>query len=912
MGMLLVHELHEARDRLLLLKQRLLEARRRELPAYLPFLDEQIGLLDEALYQANIPDHYRVAVVGRFKVGKSAFVNKLAGERLAGVDTNPETAAISIFRYDSQARAEVEFIKKEEWDHLAEDHADDPKNPEVKRYDRFITFNERPPRKNKEGKEIPRQEIDLKGLVERWVKPGGLLYAVPSDQWETKAGKKAFLSEIRKFTSSQEPLHYLVNKLTIYAPIPILRDQIELIDTPGLDDTEHFRVLLTEDLVKEVDAILFLTASGASYSQSDKEFIVRQLRRRQIKHLQFIVTKCDETYDNAVRDARENDDPPPLFSDFYLRETNRIRAEVKATLNELLQTNQLTDEEGYYFIEQLDEVPIHLISTKYHDDGEREKAGIETVRDRLYGILSKSQRFEQSRKVLHDRLDLVLTRLRGAFWERRSTLEKEFDPARVREEISSIKSSLSSELDSFGQRLGESLGLLGGDQEAFFQMLPTHLDVITLQAREVLSDLEKADLIKHWKTRRSGYWGYLTDLQAKIADRVFPKVEAVLNTLRNHLDIFMESAGAQMTLLQGEMVRMEQEHYLTGLEPIALSASQAPMLENLQTTFQSLAQSERDGIVTNLDQFVSQEVQERLDNARQSVSDVWGRGTTLRQAGEVSGFYSQVRDLLSQALRNHLEKRVQEFAGAIKKSAESVGPRIRESSEGAIRQRLAAVESALQVEREGKKGEVSAYLSEMVAQIANFAAEPAAVAEDVSSNATAFYEPVTTLATGHPVPPEPCEQHYEIKENATGYTYERIFRPYIDSAEEIVIEDPYIRLPHQVDNLARFCALAVRLGAVKKIELVTGSPREDETDESEGRLEALRRDLHARGIYFSWTNNSALHDREVRFSNGWVVKIGRGLDIYQKPESWVSVEAADFTMRRCRQTKIDAFRVTIS
>ena len=159
MGMLLVHELHEARDRLLLLKQRLLEARRRELPAYLPFLDEQIGLLDEALYQANIPDHYRVAVVGRFKVGKSAFVNKLAGERLAGVDTNPETAAISIFRYDSQARAEVEFIKKEEWDHLAEDHADDPKNPEVKRYDRFITFNERPPRKNKEGKEIPRQEI---------------------------------------------------------------------------------------------------------------------------------------------------------------------------------------------------------------------------------------------------------------------------------------------------------------------------------------------------------------------------------------------------------------------------------------------------------------------------------------------------------------------------------------------------------------------------------------------------------------------------------------------------------------------------------------------------------------------------------------------------------------------------------
>src|SRR5690349_10461245 len=97
MSMLLVHELHEARDRILLLKQRLHSAQEREIPAYLPLLREQIRLLDDALEQANIPERYRVAVVGRFKVGKSVFVNKLAGERLAGVDTNPETAAISVF-----------------------------------------------------------------------------------------------------------------------------------------------------------------------------------------------------------------------------------------------------------------------------------------------------------------------------------------------------------------------------------------------------------------------------------------------------------------------------------------------------------------------------------------------------------------------------------------------------------------------------------------------------------------------------------------------------------------------------------------------------------------------------------------------------------------------------------------------
>jgi hypothetical protein len=39
--MLLVHEIHEARDRVLLLRQKLEEARQRELPAYRKFIDDE-------------------------------------------------------------------------------------------------------------------------------------------------------------------------------------------------------------------------------------------------------------------------------------------------------------------------------------------------------------------------------------------------------------------------------------------------------------------------------------------------------------------------------------------------------------------------------------------------------------------------------------------------------------------------------------------------------------------------------------------------------------------------------------------------------------------------------------------------------------------------------------------------------
>ncbi len=910
MSMLLVHELHEARDRILLLRQQLTDTREKELAAYHPFLNEQINLLSDALEQAKIPERYRVAVVGRFKVGKSSFVNKLADQRLAGVDTNPETAAISVFRYDTQAHAEVELISKEEWEGLAADHAEDPKSPDAKRYDRFTSFNERPPKKDKDGRAIAGVKYDLASLAKEWLVPGGKTHAVGAQDWDSKIGKKKFLAEIKKFTTSQEPLHYLVNKLTIYAPIPILRDQIELIDTPGLDDTEKFRVLLTEDLVKDVDAILFLTVSGASYGQGDKEFIIRQLRRKQIKHLQLIVTKCDETYENAIRDANDNDETPPTYPEFCLRESNRVRSEAKATLDELLQSNQLSDEEGYYFIEQLDNVPVQLISTKYHDDGDLGKGGIDGVREGLYKILSSSQRFEQSRTVLKERLEMVLGRLRRSYSERLNTLEREFDPAKVREEIESIRTSLSKNLDTFGERSGEALGLLSRDQEAYFATLPVYLDLITMHAKEVLTDLEKADLLKHWRSRRSGSWGYLTDLQAKIADRVFPKVEAILNVFRSHLDTFMEQAAEQLKRLQDEMGKIESEHHLAGLEPVDLAASQAPMFDSLRKDFQAVVEASRDGIINNLDEFVSTEVQDRLDNARESVTNVWGTGTTIRQGGEVSSFYNNVRSLLAKALHGHLDARIHEFALAIHKTAESVAPRIREASEGVLRQRLEAIESSLQVAAEGQKEQVEAYLGEMLGLVVNFAAEPSADTKilkflDASTGQT---EQVVPTIESKLRTMELSEQHYEISEGATGYTYERILRPYIDTAIKIDVEDPFVRLPHQVDNFTRFCALAVRLGKVVKINLTTGVQPGESTDEVDSRLETLRRDLHSRNIEFSWSRNPNLHDREIRLDNGWVVKIGRGLDFYNRPESWVSVEAADFSMRRCRQTKVDIFR----
>ena len=905
MNQLIAHPLLEVRDCAIALRNKLTEARKLELPSYRPYLDEQIKSIDEALTLAKIPDFYRVAIVGRFKVGKSSFVNKLTDERLTGVETSPETAAISLLRYAENAYAEVKFISSDEWAELRDAYDADPTDPEAKRYAGFSKFNERPPKRDKDGRTVHHPKIDLKALEARWLRPGGHTHRITPDGWKTKEEKNNFRREIKKFTSSQEPLHYLVDRLIVHAPIPILGDNIELIDTPGLDDTERFRVRLTEDLVKEVDAILFLTQAGASYSQSDKEFIVRQLRQRQIKHLQIIATKIDDTYDSKVHDAQENDEEPPTFEDFCRKEEDRIRLEVKKTLDELLASNQLSDEDGYYYLEQLDRIPIHLISTHYYDAKEFEKSGIPAVRERLYQILSTSQRFEHSRKILADRLTIVVQRLRGAFSGRLNAIEAEYNPDKVRAEIAKIRAELEKKLDFFAGEAATLVTAMGNEQTALASIVPTHLDAICLLAESVFHELEKGDLGKHWQTKRWGYWGYLADLQSKVADLIFPKIELLLNKYIDHFRKFSDAVKTQLGHLEKEVVAVEQSNALSGLEPLSLAQAHQKVLGEFEKLLADHAPNERDAILKQLNDFASQEVQTRIQAAKDEVHNVRGGGTTWRQNETVTSFYTTVRQMLSSALREHLVRHFECFAAGLLAQANSVYPQIKTELLSNLDERLKAIESTLSLATSDQKSRVTNYLSDIIAALPDVGLEKVEKVDPTGKEAVAHAK----LPVAPAVVPELKPHSYEIPDGATGYGYDRVFGPYVTGADTVIVEDPYIRERYQVDNFTHFCALVVPRGTVKHIILKTGKAFGEDLDDADSRLEHLKRELAKNhGVKMEWSRSETLHNREVAFSNGWVVKPDRGLSIYHKPESWASVGASNFNLRKCRQTKVEVLR----
>ena len=155
---------------------------------------------------------------------------------------------------------------------------------------------------------------------------------------------------------------------------------------------------------------------------------------------------------------------------------------------------------------------------------------------------------------------------------------------------------------------------------------------------------------------------------------------------------------------------------------------------------------------------------------------------------------------------------------------------------------------------------------------------------------------------------EPQEQHYTIMYGDCGHTYETIMGPYLIGATQAVIEDPYVRSQHQIQNFVRLCETLYQCPTIKRINLITGQDSPGQQVEFHDRMDDLKQSLLELDIVLDVKINPNIHDREIRFDNGWIVKIGRGLDFYQKPNSWFEIGATDLTLRKCLETKIDIFK----
>src|SRR5271157_3327076 len=633
------------------------------------FLEEQKGILQRALDESATPERYRVAVVGSFKVGKSCFVNALCGQRvLTPVDSNPETAAITILKFAESPSASAHMIREDEWQEMKKVWDANPEDVRAARYRKIRDLAS----SDRDGPRLEDLERDL-------ISPTGVIQTITCEDWEAKEQRKRFNGWIKRCVSRRESLHYFVDHLVIRAPVPILKDGIDLIDTPGLDDTDRYRVILTEEHVKEVDAILFLTRSGCSYSQSDKDFIVRQLRRKTIKHLRIVITKCDETFANALDDAEAREEEKPNYEGHLKREEERVRAELKKTLDEILAERDVDESSREYFLQQLAEIHVDFVSSKYHFDERRYLSGIDRLREELNIMLQKSERVARARNTLVGAITRVSDRTTLVLKTRIGAVSKDFSPERVRQQLEQVSSRVRRTLSGFERRIKREVGTLKQESEKDDDFVETNIDGILLRCDVTVDRYVRQDVGKHWKTRRCGNWGSLYQIQQQIADAVFPHVELLIQRQVKRFEDTVRRMQGHTGLLQRALGEVEEDtHPDVHLDPLPLAKTFGSAIQTFVSQVGQMVGEQRDSIVQHLDTFVSEEVRDRIDDARSTVSNIWGKGTTYRQTSEVEDFYSELKTSLRQSMADHLGRQVKRFSQILLNRADSIYPTIKQ------------------------------------------------------------------------------------------------------------------------------------------------------------------------------------------------------------------------------------------
>lgn len=904
--------------------------------------------LGELLKTQELPEDYKVAVVGRFKTGKSSFVNELLGARLASEDTNPETAAITSFRHGTQVKATVRFLPQAEWVKLQALHAEDAKHVDAHRVKIWNTFAK--PKKTKDGE--VEQAYDLSSLERQYVKPDGHQIEIPLNPDGTKKSENEFRRRLKEFTSGAKPLHCLVQAIEITSPAPILEEGVLLVDTPGLDDTERFRVSLTEKTVEDVDAVLFLTKSGVAYSQSEKDFLLSLLRKGTVKQLIVVITQVDQTYDQHVRAAEDNDEDPESLAVRIERERMRIAAEVNATLNDLSHDDSPAMRR---YREQLGNVEIAFTSAVLHRDWKANKpvpyaidsadpGGVDRLKAQLLRLLSTESRLAltaQSISIgarsnlldLQAVLEAKLIAIRGikdkeVAEQKLHTFRDEFGAASARFE-GAVKQQVSLLSDRLKEKRRQHIHLV---------------ENIGLLAEKQLATFETNDVGRHWRTRRSGYWGYMSDFQARVANQIFPKVQQMLSDYTGLFAVFAKDFEVFLNSLSQEGAKISNSLELGATLPFDVTVKLKESLERSLQSAQELITAEELRVTTLLDDFVSDEVSDRITERRTKVASIFGAGTTSSQSAEVRNFYREVKALLSEALNTHLTTRAEAFGNFLVDEAKAA-PRdalndVQVLLEQAADNILAAAQALVAGQKETVQALVDAIQAECsgVLKQANELMTVGTTPVDESSKLGALLADVTE---GEPQPdPEP-ETHVsqpsiplnaepaqvdedwvsDVQRNATvvldrirlqdgttGWPYSKVFDPrWLQGAVRMTLIDPYLASHHQIRNLNEFLLHVAETARPKHIDIVTRFEPLDMVGHQERAIDNTAKDLFRNfGVTLSLRRETNLHDRYLVLDHGVLFKLGRGLDIY-KPA--MGLAAHRTASRRVRETEVDVFAV---
>lgn len=201
--------------------------------------------------------HFSIGITGILSSGKSTLLNALLGQEILGSSTIPETASLTILKYSPKSYAKIIFWNQEQWQEL-KSTLDSKLLENLLENQEFSDFFKNYIQESEQSLEIPLQDLP-------------------------------------KFTSANNPskLCNLVQKTILFTPLNFLKNKVEIVDTPGLDDPIIQREEITKNYLTKCDLLIHAMNASQSATQIDLEFLLETLQTSNISRLLIILTHAD-------------------------------------------------------------------------------------------------------------------------------------------------------------------------------------------------------------------------------------------------------------------------------------------------------------------------------------------------------------------------------------------------------------------------------------------------------------------------------------------------------------------------------------------------------------------------------------------------------------------------------------------
>ncbi len=291
--------------------------------------------LEKTLKEMQDTDrNLKVGIIGRVKAGKSSLLNALIfeGVEVLPKAATPMTASLTVLKYAQNLSAEVEFYSQKDILELKNEHAryeekfKEIVSEEVKKQKEKQSFSNKAKEgfknvskkfsKNKSDKEVPKERVlsdeeilerakriakselekdtKLVSLYDQYerMKKSGLLNTEKLDPRIQANSLEELNQKLLQFVGANGKFMPYTKAVGISLNNPNLKD-LEVIDTPGINDPIISREERTKALLKDCHVVFIVSLSNNFLSSSDMDLFDRVSNKEGLQEIYFVTSQTD-------------------------------------------------------------------------------------------------------------------------------------------------------------------------------------------------------------------------------------------------------------------------------------------------------------------------------------------------------------------------------------------------------------------------------------------------------------------------------------------------------------------------------------------------------------------------------------------------------------------------------------------